>query len=92
MPIFRGACGEVRLAFSRGSCKKFAVKIISKKTFSVGVSVKLINDILVIIVIVKRDTLALDVFLPMVHVHVTRGCALLKRGVEKRSIAYVICP
>ncbi|XP_027059568.1 serine/threonine-protein kinase Chk2-like [Pocillopora damicornis] len=32
----RGACGEVRLAFSRGSCKKFAVKIISKKTFSVG--------------------------------------------------------
>ena len=57
LPIFRGACGEVRLAFSRGSCKKFAVKIISKKTFSVGVSVKLINDILVI-VIVKRDTLA----------------------------------
>lgn len=32
----RGACGEVRLAFSRGSCKKFAVKIINKKTFSVG--------------------------------------------------------
>ena len=58
LPIFRGACGEVRLAFSRGSCKKFAVKIINKKTFSVGVSVKLINDILVIIVIVNRDTLA----------------------------------
>ena len=36
--LIRGACGEVRLAFSKGNCKKFAVKIISKKTFSVGVS------------------------------------------------------
>lgn len=34
--IGRGACGEVRLAFSKGNCKKFAVKIISKKKFSVG--------------------------------------------------------
>ena len=34
----RGACGEVRLAFDRESSKRFAVKIISKKTFSVGVS------------------------------------------------------
>ncbi|XP_064612778.1 serine/threonine-protein kinase Chk2-like isoform X2 [Liolophura sinensis] len=32
----RGACGEVKLAFEKGSCKKFAVKIISKKKFSVG--------------------------------------------------------
>lgn len=32
----RGACGEVRLAFSKGSCDKFAVKIISKKKFSTG--------------------------------------------------------
>ncbi|XP_005112692.1 serine/threonine-protein kinase Chk2 [Aplysia californica] len=32
----RGACGEVRLAFSKGSCDKFACKIISKKKFSVG--------------------------------------------------------
>ncbi|CAH3110770.1 unnamed protein product [Porites lobata] len=34
--IGRGACGEVRLAFSKGDCQKFAVKIISKKKFSVG--------------------------------------------------------
>ena len=32
----RGACGEVRLIFEKGSCKKFAVKIVSKKKFSVG--------------------------------------------------------
>ncbi|XP_060605794.1 serine/threonine-protein kinase Chk2-like [Ruditapes philippinarum] len=32
----RGACGEVRLAFSKGSCEKFAVKIIVKKKFSTG--------------------------------------------------------
>ncbi|KAK7088732.1 serine/threonine-protein kinase Chk2-like [Littorina saxatilis] len=32
----RGACGEVRLAFVKGSCEKFACKIISKKKFSVG--------------------------------------------------------
>ena len=36
--LIRGACGEVRLAFTRGSCEKFAVKIICKKKFSVGVS------------------------------------------------------
>ena len=35
--FFSGACGEVRLAFSKGDCQKFAVKIISKKKFSVGV-------------------------------------------------------
>ncbi|XP_064620238.1 serine/threonine-protein kinase Chk2-like [Lineus longissimus] len=32
----RGACGEVRLAFEKGSCNMFAVKIISKKKFSIG--------------------------------------------------------
>ncbi|XP_046579376.1 serine/threonine-protein kinase Chk2-like [Haliotis rubra] len=32
----RGACGEVRLAFAKGSCEKYACKIISKKKFSVG--------------------------------------------------------
>jgi serine/threonine-protein kinase Chk2 len=35
--IGKGACGEVNLAFEKNSCKKFAVKIIGKKTFSVGV-------------------------------------------------------
>ena len=34
----RGACGEVKLAFERETCRKFAVKCITKKTFSVGVS------------------------------------------------------
>jgi serine/threonine-protein kinase Chk2 len=34
--MYRGACGEVRLAFSKGSCEKFAVKIIVKKKFSTG--------------------------------------------------------
>ena len=33
---WRGACGEVRLIFEKGSCKQFAVKIVSKKKFSVG--------------------------------------------------------
>ncbi|XP_059173468.1 serine/threonine-protein kinase Chk2-like [Physella acuta] len=32
----RGACGEVRLAFVKGSCEKLACKIISKKKFSMG--------------------------------------------------------
>ncbi|WAR03859.1 CHK2-like protein [Mya arenaria] len=32
----RGACGEVRLAFAKGSCEKFAVKIITKKKFTTG--------------------------------------------------------
>ena len=41
--IIRGACGEVRLAFLKGSCEKFAVKVISKKQFSVGVSVILLS-------------------------------------------------
>ena len=34
----RGACGEVKLAFEKESCRKLAVKCITKKTFSVGVS------------------------------------------------------
>jgi serine/threonine-protein kinase Chk2 len=32
----RGACGEVRLAFTKGSCKKVAVKVIQKKRFTVS--------------------------------------------------------
>ncbi|KAK3102300.1 hypothetical protein FSP39_010344 [Pinctada imbricata] len=32
----RGACGEVKLAFAKGTCERFAVKIISKKKFSIG--------------------------------------------------------
>ncbi|XP_045315253.1 serine/threonine-protein kinase Chk2 isoform X6 [Leopardus geoffroyi] len=31
-----GACGEVKLAFERKTCKKVAVKIISKRKFAVG--------------------------------------------------------
>lgn len=34
----KGACGEVKLAFEKETCKKYAVKIISKKTFSTGPS------------------------------------------------------
>ena len=34
---FRGACGEVKLAIEKESCDKYAVKIITKKNFSVGV-------------------------------------------------------
>lgn len=37
--LCRGACGEVKLAFKKGSaCERFAVKVISKKKFTVGVS------------------------------------------------------
>ncbi|KAI8505272.1 Checkpoint kinase 2 [Branchiostoma belcheri] len=32
----KGACGEVRLAFTKGTCHKFAVKIVSKKVFTMG--------------------------------------------------------
>lgn len=32
----KGACGTVKLAFEKKTCNKFAVKIINKKTFSVG--------------------------------------------------------
>ncbi|XP_032242290.1 serine/threonine-protein kinase Chk2 isoform X2 [Nematostella vectensis] len=32
----RGAFGEVRLAFTKGTCHKFAVKLISKRQFSVS--------------------------------------------------------
>ncbi|CAI8011662.1 Serine/threonine-protein kinase Chk2, partial [Geodia barretti] len=34
--VTRGACGEVKLVFEKETCKKYAVKIISKKAFSVG--------------------------------------------------------
>ncbi len=37
-PYPRGACGEVKLVFEKETCMKYAVKIISKNTFSVGVS------------------------------------------------------
>jgi serine/threonine-protein kinase Chk2 len=29
----RGACGEVRLAFVKGSCHRVAIKIVQKKKF-----------------------------------------------------------
>jgi len=32
--IVRGAFGEVRLAFVKGSCEKVAVKVIEKKSFT----------------------------------------------------------
>ncbi|XP_034873165.1 serine/threonine-protein kinase Chk2 isoform X5 [Mirounga leonina] len=32
----RGACGEVKLAFERKTCKKVAIKIISKRKFAIG--------------------------------------------------------
>lgn len=32
--FFRGAMGEVRLAFKKDSCERFAVKIISKSRFT----------------------------------------------------------
>uniref|UniRef100_A0A2K5Y3A2 non-specific serine/threonine protein kinase n=1 Tax=Mandrillus leucophaeus TaxID=9568 RepID=A0A2K5Y3A2_MANLE len=32
----KGACGEVKLAFERKTCKKVAVKIISKRKFAIG--------------------------------------------------------
>ncbi|XP_068616802.1 serine/threonine-protein kinase Chk2 [Brachionichthys hirsutus] len=39
--IGTGVCGEVRLAFERSTCKKFAVKIINKKNFhSEGTAVR----------------------------------------------------
>ncbi|XP_078336963.1 serine/threonine-protein kinase Chk2-like [Crassostrea virginica] len=34
--IGRGACGEVKVAFSKGNCERFAVKMISKKKFTIG--------------------------------------------------------
>ncbi|NP_001336885.1 serine/threonine-protein kinase Chk2 isoform e [Homo sapiens] len=33
---FNGACGEVKLAFERKTCKKVAIKIISKRKFAIG--------------------------------------------------------
>ncbi|XP_062571619.1 serine/threonine-protein kinase Chk2-like [Saccostrea cucullata] len=32
----KGACGEVKIAFSKGDCQRFAVKVISKKKFTIG--------------------------------------------------------
>lgn len=32
----RGAYGEVKLAFEKNSCQKYAIKIIPKKTFTVN--------------------------------------------------------
>ncbi|KAK3727806.1 hypothetical protein QZH41_008227, partial [Actinostola sp. cb2023] len=34
--IGRGACGEVHLCFAKGTCQRFAVKVINKKQFSVN--------------------------------------------------------
>ncbi|XP_008056883.1 serine/threonine-protein kinase Chk2 isoform X4 [Carlito syrichta] len=34
--IGSGACGEVKLAFERKTCKKVAIKIISKRRFAIG--------------------------------------------------------
>ena len=45
---FRGVCGEVRLAFSKGNeCKKFAIKIISKNRFSISSVSRLVQNLLV---------------------------------------------
>eukprot|EP00731_Ephydatia_muelleri_P027438 Em0019g311a len=41
----RGACGTVKLAFEKKTCKKFAVKVINKKTFSVGPCIIAIEDV-----------------------------------------------
>lgn len=30
-----GACGVVRLVFSKGTCQRYAMKVIEKKTFSI---------------------------------------------------------
>ena len=42
--VFRGACGEVKLAFKKGTCEKVAVKIVSKKKFSVGGKNQMVNS------------------------------------------------
>ena len=34
--VFRGACGLVKLAFVKETCRKVAVKIIETKQFSIG--------------------------------------------------------
>ena len=49
--LFRGACGEVKLAFEKGSCRKFAVKIIAKKTFSVGGKSQLVSFRILMIIL-----------------------------------------
>ena len=41
---FRGACGEVKLAFEKGSCQKVAVKIIQKKKFTIGGKHQMVNS------------------------------------------------
>ncbi|XP_014667186.1 PREDICTED: serine/threonine-protein kinase Chk2-like isoform X2 [Priapulus caudatus] len=37
----RGACGEVRLAFSKGVCERVAIKVVEKNKFSLGSSNKM---------------------------------------------------
>uniref|UniRef100_T1IRU8 Serine/threonine-protein kinase Chk2 n=1 Tax=Strigamia maritima TaxID=126957 RepID=T1IRU8_STRMM len=58
----RGACGEVRLAFEKRTCRKFAVKVISKKTFSVGGKTAVNNNKKVI----KPMELMISVFQPCI--------------------------
>ena len=41
---YRGACGEVKLAFAKGSCKKYAVKIVQTKKFTVGGKNKMVSQ------------------------------------------------
>uniref|UniRef100_A0A7N8WXP9 non-specific serine/threonine protein kinase n=1 Tax=Mastacembelus armatus TaxID=205130 RepID=A0A7N8WXP9_9TELE len=44
--IGTGVCGEVRLAFERSNCKKFAVKIINKKNFqSEGTEIEILQRV-----------------------------------------------
>nr|XP_045743364.1 serine/threonine-protein kinase Chk2 [Mirounga angustirostris] len=38
-----GACGEVKLAFERKTCKKVAIKIISKRKFAIGSETEAVN-------------------------------------------------
>ncbi|XP_012927384.1 serine/threonine-protein kinase Chk2 isoform X1 [Heterocephalus glaber] len=41
-----GACGEVKLAFERKTCKKVAIKIISKRKFAIGSLKELVDSAL----------------------------------------------
>ena len=42
---FSGACGEVKLAFEKGTCNKYAVKIIQKKKFSIGGKTAIVSTV-----------------------------------------------
>ncbi|KER22734.1 hypothetical protein T265_09218 [Opisthorchis viverrini] len=55
----RGACGEVRLVFERGSCEKRAMKIVQKKTFSI--TAKLGNGVL------SRIKSEVDILMKLAH-------------------------